>query len=119
MGTHPIRAGIVSFLTRAGLCITDRTKVPTVYGGFADITRYPVRRGHEDGVMFVSDPSLPFAFTSVTMPEKGLLYFQLKDSRVFSETIFWMCDGGRYSAPFIGRRGERIDVPCRVDALKE
>jgi hypothetical protein len=177
--------------------VTDRTRVPTVYGGFVDITRYPLRRGHEDGVLFVSDPTRDFAFTSVTMPGKGLLYFQLKDPKVFSETIFWMCDGGRYSAPFngraigvlgaeeitgyfwigikpsiepnplsqkgyrtfvdfrreapqdfrlimgtipvgkdfggvadilrkdaghitiIGRTGERIDVPCRVDALKE
>jgi hypothetical protein len=83
--------------------VTDRTKVPTVYGGFADVSRYPVRRGHEDGVLYVSDPSRNFTFTSVTMPEKGLLYFQIKDPRVFSETIFWMCDGGRYSAPFNGR----------------
>ena len=83
--------------------ITDRTKVPTVYGGFADVSRYPLRRGHEDGVMFVSDPARDFAFTSVTMPEKGLLYFQLKDPRTFSQTMFWMSDGGRYSAPFSGR----------------
>jgi hypothetical protein len=83
--------------------VTDRTKVPTVYGGLADITRYPVRHGHEDGVMFVSDPARDFTFTAVTMPEKGLLYFQLKDPKVFSETIFWMCDGGRYAAPFGGR----------------
>jgi len=83
--------------------ITDRAKVPTVYGGFADTTRYPLRRGHEDGIMYVSDPARDFVFTSVTMPEKGLLYFQLKDPRVFSETLFWMSDGGRYSAPFSGR----------------
>jgi hypothetical protein len=85
--------------------VTDRAKVPTVYGGFADTTRYPLRRGHEDGIMFVSDPALPFTFTAVTMPEKGLLYFQLKDPRVFSETIFWMYNEGRYTAPFSGRAG--------------
>jgi hypothetical protein len=83
--------------------ITDRTRVPTVYGGVADTSRYPVRRGHEDGVMYVNDPAREFVFTSVTMPERGLLYFQLKNPRVFSETLFWMCDGGRYSAPFNGR----------------
>ncbi len=83
--------------------VADRTRVPTVYGGFADLSRYPLRRGHEDGVMFVNDPARDFAFTSVTIPERGLLYFQLKNPRVFSETIFWMCDGGRYSAPFNGR----------------
>lgn len=83
--------------------ITDRTKVPTVYGGFADVSRYPLRRGHEDGILYVSDPSRDFVFTAVTIPEEGLLYFQLKDPRVFAETALWMCDGGRYSAPFNGR----------------
>ncbi len=90
-------------LLAPGVAITDRTKVPTVYGGFADVSRYPLRRGHEDGVLFVSDPGLDFAFTSVAIPEEGFLYFQLKDPKVFSETIFWMCDGGRYSSPMNGR----------------
>ena len=67
------------------------------------MSRYPLRRGHEDGIIFVNDPALDFAFTSVTIPEKGLLYFQLKDPQVFSETLFWMSDGGRYSPPFNGR----------------
>jgi hypothetical protein len=90
-------------LLKPNVEVTDRTKVPTVYGGFADVSRYPMRHGHEDGVMFVSDPSRDFAWTALSMPEKGLLYFQLKDPKVFSETIFWMCDGGRHVAPWGGR----------------
>jgi len=53
--------------------------------------------------MYVCDPARDFVFTAVTMPGKGLLYFQLKDPKVFSETLFWMSDGGRYAPPFSGR----------------
>ena len=90
-------------LLAADTPVTDRRKVPTVYGGLADLTRYPVRRGHEDGVIYISDPSRPFCFTSVAFPSRGYLYFHLKDSKVLHQTIFWMCDGGRYTAPFSGR----------------
>jgi hypothetical protein len=83
--------------------ITDRTRVPTVYGTVADLTRYPVRRGHEDGVQYLCDPGKEFAFTSVAFPSRGYLYFNLKDPRVLCSTVFWMCDGGRYGAPFSGR----------------
>jgi len=83
--------------------ITDRRRVPTVYGTLADLTRYPVRRGHEDGVQFVSDPKNEFAFTTVAFPSRGYLYFHLKDPRVLCSTVFWMCDGGRYAPPFSGR----------------
>ena len=90
-------------LLATGVEITDRTRVPTVYGGVADASRYPMRKGHEDGVLFISDPGLPFAFTAVSMPGDELLYFQLKDPRVLCGTIFWMCDGGRYAPPLSGR----------------
>jgi hypothetical protein len=83
--------------------VKDRRKVPTVYGGVADLTRYPVRRGHEDGVIYLCDASRPFSFTSVSFPSRGYLYFQLKNPSVLHQTIFWMCDGGRYGAPFSGR----------------
>jgi hypothetical protein len=90
-------------LLAAGVEITDRRRVPTVYGGTADLGRYPLRRGHEDGVQFICDPKKEFCFTSVAFPSRGYLYFNLKDPRVLSSTVFWMCDGGRYGAPFSGR----------------
>lgn len=90
-------------LLAAGVEITDRGRVPTVYGGTADLGRYPLRRGHEDGVQFICDPKKEFCFTSVAFPSRGYLYFNLKDPRVLSSTVFWMCDGGRYGAPFSGR----------------
>jgi len=90
-------------LLAADAPITDRQRVPTVYGTVADLTRYPVRRGHEDGVQYMSDPKKEFAFTSVAFPSRGYLYFNLKDPRVLCSTVFWMCDGGRYGPPFSGR----------------
>jgi hypothetical protein len=83
--------------------IADRTRVPTIDGATVDITRYPTPIGWEDLVMFVSDPSLPFAFTSVAVPSEGWLYFQLKDPRSLAETVFWMSNGGRHYAPWSGR----------------
>ncbi len=90
-------------LLAVNTAITDRGRVPTVYGGTADLGRYPLRRGHEDGVQFMCDPAKEFAFTSVAFPSRGYLYFNLKDPRVLCSTVFWMCDGGRYGAPFSGR----------------
>jgi len=83
--------------------ITDRSKVLCINGECADLTRYPTPGGFEDLAMFISDSRLDFAYTAVTVPEKGYLYFQLKDPRVLAQTIFWMSNGGRHYAPWNGR----------------
>ena len=83
--------------------IKDRTRVPTVYGDTLDLTRYPLRYGHEDVVQFVSDTSREFCFSSVTFPDEGYLFFQLKDPRVLSSTLLWRSNGGRHYAPWSGR----------------
>jgi hypothetical protein len=90
-------------LLKANTEITDRSRTPTVYGGLADLGRYPLRRGHEDGALFVCDPAKPFCFTSLSFPKQGHLYFQLKNPRHLCQTVLWMCDGGRYAPPFSGR----------------
>jgi hypothetical protein len=83
--------------------IADRTRVPTVYGDTVDLTRYPLRGGHEDVVQFVSDTAREFCFSSVTFAEEGYLFFQLKDPRVLSSTLMWRSNGGRHYAPWSGR----------------
>ena len=98
------------FLLRPGVEISDRTKVPTVYGDTVDLTRYPTPKGYEDGVLFVSDPSKDMAFTSVSIPARGYLYFQLKDPRVAAATLLWMPNGGNYNPPFSGRVAAAIGV---------
>ncbi len=83
--------------------IADRAKVPTVWGGTVDLTRYPTPRGFEDLACFVSDQRKEFCFSSVSVPEEGWLYFQLKDPKVLAETLWWMSNGGRHFPPWSGR----------------
>lgn len=78
-------------------------KVPMLGGGWTDLTIYPARRGYEDIVMVVSDPRLPFAWTAVTFPKQGYVWFALKNPRVLRHTVFWISNGGRHYAPWNGR----------------
>jgi hypothetical protein len=78
-------------------------RVPQIAGGFADLSRFPARRGYEDIVLVVSDPDLTFAWTAVTFPKQRYVWFALKDPRVLRETVFWISNGGRHYAPWNGR----------------
>src|SRR5690606_20883803 len=73
--------------------------VPTVTGETADLSRYPARRGFEDLVLLASDPALPLAWTAVTLPEEGYVWFTLKDPRVLRQTVLWISNGGRHYPP--------------------
>jgi hypothetical protein len=77
--------------------------VPTITGVPADLTRYPARRGFEDVVMIVADPTLELAWTAVVFPRAGYVWFALKDPRVLRNTLFWFSNGGRHYAPWNGR----------------
>lgn len=90
-------------LLKPGTEITDRAGVPNVFGGCVDITRYPLPMGYEDLALFLSDNEKEFVFTSVSVPEEGYLYFQLKNPRVLAQTLFWMSNGGRHYQPWNGR----------------
>ena len=98
---EPARGGYSSL--KPGSEITDRSRVPTERGDTADLTRYPTPRGFDDLSCFVSDPRRAFAFSSVSVPGEGWLYFQLKDPRVLAQTLLWMANGGRHFPPWSGR----------------
>ena len=83
--------------------ITGRSKVPCIDGTYIDLTRYPVPKGYEDIVIFINDASKTFTYTAASFPEEGYLYFQLKDPKVLSETMFWLSNGGRHYPPWNGR----------------
>src|SRR5690606_12523772 len=68
-----------------------------------DLSRYTARRGFEDLVMLVADPALPLAWTAVTFPAEGYVWFALKDPRVLRQTVLWVSNGGRHSPPWSGR----------------
>jgi len=88
---------------RRGAEFASLTKVPTITGETADLTRYPARRGFEDLVILVSDAEAPFAWTAVTFPQERYVWFALKDPRVLRETVFWISNGGRHYPPWNSR----------------
>ena len=90
-------------LLKPGEEFRDPTRVPTVFGDTVDVTRYPQRFGFEDLLQFVSDPARELAWSAVTFPAEGYLYFQLKDPRVLASTLFWRSNGGRHYPPWSGR----------------
>ena len=77
-------------------------RVPLATGGHTDLSRYPARAGYEDLVMVSSRPA-PFAWTAVSFPEEGYLWFGLKDPRVLRSTVLWHSNGGRHYPPWNGR----------------
>jgi hypothetical protein len=77
--------------------------VPTITGDKADLSRFPARRGYEDLVQVFADPKLSRAWTAVTFPKQGYVWFALRDPRVLTGTILWISNGGRHYAPWNGR----------------
>ena len=88
---------------KAGAPFYSLERVPTLSGETADLTRYPARRGFEDLVMVVADERLPFAWTTVTFPKEGYVWFALKDPRLLRNTVLWVSNGGRHYPPWSGR----------------
>jgi hypothetical protein len=85
-------------------------EVPTTLGESTDLSRYPARRGYEDVVMLVSEPTLPFAWTAVSFPSQGYVWFALKNPQVLRQTLLWFSNGGRHYAPWNGRHVDVLGV---------
>jgi len=77
--------------------------VPNSNGFASDLSRYPAREGFEDLAMVYAEQGSTFAWTAVTFPEEGYIWYSLKDPRVLSGTILWHSNGGRHYAPWSGR----------------
>jgi hypothetical protein len=88
---------------RAGAVFHSLEHVPTQTGESADLSYYPARRGFEDLVLLDADERQRFAWTAVTFPSEGYVWFALKDPRVLRQTIFWLSNGGRHYPPWNGR----------------
>ena len=88
---------------KPGAVFRSLDRVPLLAGGHADLTRYPARKGFEDLVMLTADATLPFAWTAVTFPGEGHVWFALRDPRVLRHTVFWISNCGRHYAPWNGR----------------
>ncbi len=86
-----------------GAAFKSLAKVPLLTGEVTDVSRFPARRGFDDLVMLTADPKLPFAWTAVTFPHEGHVYFALRDPRSLRHTILWISNGGRHYPPWNGR----------------
>jgi hypothetical protein len=97
----PITGGYSSL--EPGAVFSSLRRVPLLGGGVADLTSYPARLGYEDFVMVASRLGAPFAWTAVTRPEEGYVWFLLKDPKVLPSTFFWFSNGGLHAPPARGR----------------
>jgi len=88
---------------KLGAEFTSLKRVPTRDGGVTDLSRFPARRGFEDLVMLVGDPRPKFAWSAVSFPGEGYVFFSLKDPRVLRHTVLWLSNGGRHYPPWSGR----------------
>jgi hypothetical protein len=83
--------------------IYDLHSVPCIDGSTTDLCRYPARRGYEDIAIVCTDPALSVAWSAVTSPEQGFVWFALRDPKQLASTVLWFSNGGRHFAPWNGR----------------
>jgi hypothetical protein len=96
----PARGGRQSL--RPGARFSTLERVGRTDGGVADLSRYPARAGFEDLVMVVARAGT-FAWSAVSFPTEGFLWFALKDPRTLRSTVLWHSNGGRDYPPWSGR----------------
>jgi hypothetical protein len=70
---------------------------------FFDISRFPARQGFSDVVQLVNEESDGIGWNCAVCPEKGYLWFSLKEIKTLPSTLLWMENKGRHQAPWSGR----------------
>jgi hypothetical protein len=88
---------------RQGASFRSLRRVPRKKGGYADLTRYPARKGSDDLVQLASRSSRPVAWVAVSFPKERYLWFALKNPKQLSSTLLWYSNGGLRSSPWDGR----------------
>ncbi|MBL9192370.1 MAG: hypothetical protein JNJ82_08420 [Opitutaceae bacterium] len=97
----PAQRGYSSLEVGARFRSLDR--VPLAVGGFADLSRYPARKGFEDLVMLVGAGKGAFGWSAVAFPDQRYVFLQVKNPRILRHTVLWHSHGGRHYAPWNGR----------------
>ena len=79
--------------------------VPTIWKDkeYTDCSEFPAREGFMDLLQVYNEPREEFAWTAVTVPEEGYLWFALKDQVILPSTVLWMANKGRHQKPWYGR----------------
>jgi hypothetical protein len=88
---------------KSGAVFQDLSRVPSRTGGYADLTRYPARKGSDDLVLLAARSSRSLAWTAVTFPKERYLWFALKNPKQLTATLLWHSNGGFRSPPWNGR----------------
>jgi hypothetical protein len=86
-----------------GVGITDLRAAPCSDGSTTDLLRYPARRGYEDLALLCADPTLPLAWSALTVPDQRFAWFALRNPKQLASTLLWFSNGGRHYAPWSGR----------------
>ena len=81
---------------------TDFKSFPGTHGD-VDLTRYPIRSGHEDFVTLIEAEDAAFGWTAVARKAERDLIVIIKDPAVLPVTMLWFSNGGRDYAPWNGR----------------
>lgn len=95
---------------KPGAMFRSLGRAPLLNGGYADLSRYPARRGFEDLVMLTADPKLSLAWSAVTFPRERYVWYSLRDPRALRHTILWISNGGRHYAPWNGRHTSVLGI---------
>ncbi len=99
---------------RTGAAFRSLDSVPLADGGLTDLSAYPARAGFDDLAMVCSRlprrGSLQPAWSTVTFPKGGYLWFSLKDPRVLASTVLWFSNGGRHYPPWNGRHHRVLGI---------
>lgn len=74
----------------------------TDYPSF-DITQFPAREGFADIVQLINEEADEIGWNCAVCPEKGYLWFSLKEIQTLPSTLFWMENKGRHNSPWSGR----------------
>lgn len=94
-----------------GAEFSDLREISLAAGGTLDLTHYPTPAGHEDLVMVAHQPATaeqPFAWSAAVLD--GYVWFSLKNSADFPNTILWVSNGGRTAPPWLGQHRGRMGI---------
>ena len=84
---------------------TSLRAVPTVWRDTptTDLSVFPARPGFVDIAQVFQEPGEFPAWTAVTFPSEGFLWYSLKDPLILPSTVLWMENRGRHQSPWNGR----------------
>jgi hypothetical protein len=84
---------------------TRLDRVPLIWKdpSLGDCSSFPIRAGFTDIMAVFKKPSATPAWMAAVNTEAGYLWFSMKDAAQLPATMFWISNGGRHGAPWLGR----------------